>query len=101
MDIGVFKGNNKPAKYMKYKQFIERQDLTGLFNLNHEKNVKFIKEKLLRLRPREDGADIPGWVYCYYREYDKKMLAAGALSHIILYKVGRTKNHPQRRIIQQ
>ncbi len=67
MRIGVFRGIQIPPKYMKYKDFLKRKDLTELFNLNNDKMVRFIKEKLLRLKPREDGADVPGWVYCYYR----------------------------------
>jgi hypothetical protein len=97
MGLGVFK-DTKPPKYMKYKEFLNRRDLTELFNLKNQKMEKFIREKLLRLKPREDGADVPGWVYCYYRKLDKDMIAAKKLSHLILYKVGRTKNHPQRRI---
>ena len=98
LDLSVFKGIDMPKKYMKYKEFLERSELTGLFNLKNDKMVQFIKEKLLRLRPRQDGADIPGWVYCYYRKYDKDMLNEGRLSHLILYKVGRTKKNPLRRI---
>ncbi len=83
---------------MKYKDFLNRRDLTELFNLTHDKLVRFIKEKLLRLKPRQDGTDITGWVYCYYRKLDQDMIDEGRLSHLILYKVGRTKKHPSRRI---
>ena len=62
--------------------------------------MQFIKDRLLRLRPRED-ADIEGWVYVYYRQIDEKMIVAKRLSHLILYKVGRTKQHPDRRVHQQ
>ena len=85
---------------MKFKEFLARKELTELFNLNNETMKSFIKEKLLRLKPREDGADIEGWVYCYYRSIDKEMINAGRLSHLILYKVGRTKKHPSRRIYE-
>ena len=59
--------------------------------------VQYIKDRLLRLKPKEDG-DIAGWVYVYYRQRDQELLEKKRLSHIILYKVGRTKNHPEKRI---
>lgn len=69
-----------------------------MFDLNNQAQVNFIKDRLLRLKPRDDGGDVEGFVYVYYRAIDDQMVKAHKLSHIILYKVGRTKRHPARRI---
>ena len=68
LKLGIF-GEQKINKYMKYKEFLEKQELTELFNLNNEVMVQYIKDRLLRLKPKEDG-DIAGWVYVYYRQRD-------------------------------
>jgi hypothetical protein len=34
INLGIF-GDQKINKYMKYKEFLKRQDLTELFNLNN------------------------------------------------------------------
>ena len=34
VNLGIF-GDQKINKYMKYKEFLKRQDLTELFNLNN------------------------------------------------------------------
>jgi hypothetical protein len=65
LKLGIF-GDQKINKYMKYKEFLKKQELTELFNLNNEVMVQYIKDRLLRLKPKEDG-DIAGWVYVYYR----------------------------------
>ena len=62
--------------------------------------VRYIKDRLLRLKPSDEN-DIPGWVYVYYRQRDWKIHQDKLLSHLILYKVGRTKNHPDKRISDQ
>jgi hypothetical protein len=68
LQLGIL-GDQKIEKYLKYKHFIERTDLTELFNLNNEVMVQYIKDRLLRLKPHEES-DIPGWVYVYYRQTD-------------------------------
>jgi len=35
INLGIF-GDQKINKYMKYKEFLKRQDLTELFNLNNK-----------------------------------------------------------------
>ncbi len=84
---------------MKYKEFIEKQELTELFNLNNPYMITFLKDRLLRLKPQEAN-DIEGWVYCYYRKLDLDMLKNKRLSHLLLYKVGRTRKQPSRRIYE-
>lgn len=58
-------------KYMSYKDFLKQQKFTEIFNLKDERHVRFIKDVLLRLKPREVPVlDLEGWVYVYYREID-------------------------------
>ena len=59
-----------------------------------------MKDRLLRLKPNA-SKDVEGWVYVYFRALDEEMVKKGRLSHVILYKVGRTKNHPSRRVTDQ
>ena len=59
-------GGVKTKKYIKYEEFLERRDLAELFDLTNAAQIIFIKDRLLRLRPRAE-ADVDGWVYVYYR----------------------------------
>lgn len=50
---------------MTYEEFLENPKLAEIFNLNSERVVNYIKERLLLLKPREN--DVQGWVYIYCR----------------------------------
>jgi len=45
--------------------------------------------------------DCPGWIYVYYRKLEEDLVKQGKQSHILLYKVGRTKNLPHKRVQMQ
>lgn len=81
---------------MTYEEFMEKPKLTEIFNLNRQHDINFIKNKLLVFKPRP--TDFSGWIYVYYRQADELALQAKKLSHILLYKIGRTKNLPNTRV---
>jgi len=87
-----------PKKHMKYKDFLSKPKLAEIFDTSSEFNQEFLKEGLLRLKPVE-ASELPGFVYIYCRETDIKHHQDGTLSHIVLYKVGRTKFNPASRIL--
>ena len=60
------------------------------------KEINFVRTFLLKYRPRP--TDIFGYLYVYYRKIDANKIKAKKLSHLILFKVGRTKNLPSKRV---
>ncbi|CDW84297.1 UNKNOWN [Stylonychia lemnae] len=91
--------NNIKYQYkpiMSYEEFQKQQNFAEIFNLNDQKDVRFIQKWLLNYKPRWN--DLDGWIYVYYRQADEILIKQNKLSHLILFKVGRTKNLPQKRV---
>jgi hypothetical protein len=81
---------------MTYDSFVNDKSSLGIFDLTSNHDVSFIKYCLLRYKPRE--TDKPGYLYIYYRKHDLDMIKEGKLSHLILFKMGRTVNLPSKRV---
>lgn len=84
---------------MSFEEFVSRPKLAEIFNLKSQRDLDYIEKRLLIHKPREN--DKPGWLYVYYRDIDDRKLRDKKLSHIILYKVGKTINLPAKRVGMQ
>jgi len=69
-----------------YKQFLKDQKIFP------ENELDFIKNDFYKL---PWNSDEPGWVYVYFSNIDKEKREKGEK---MLFKIGRTKNPPERRI---
>lgn len=54
---------------MSYEEFLDNPKLKEIFNLNRDRDIKFIQRRLLMFKPRAN--DMPGWIYVYYRKIDE------------------------------
>lgn len=87
---------NPHRRWMSYEKFVQSESLSGIFNLNMKHERNFIKNCLLKYKPRDN--DHEGWLYVYYPKIDDDLFKQKKLSHLILFKVGRTKNTPEQRV---
>eukprot|EP00347_Sterkiella_histriomuscorum_P006846 403351210 len=89
----------RAKQYMSFEDFKSKPKLAEIFNLNSQRDIDYIEKRLLIHKPRPN--DKPGYVYVYYREIDEIKFKEGKLSHLILYKVGKTINLPSKRVGMQ
>ena len=90
---------NSVVKTYKSEPWTTLDQYPALKNVFSERDMPWVNDTLLTMKPYD--SDHIGYVYVYQRRKDIDNLAKNKITHILLHKIGLTKNSPQARVHTQ
>lgn len=93
-----FTSENDP--WMEYSEYMNDDNLKTIFDKLDKEETEYVQRVLTMYKPRYN-TDKLGWVYVFARSDDLQKLKDNKLSHVVLFKVGRTKLDPKKRVNDQ
>lgn len=94
------KFSSEQDPWMEYSEFMNDDRLKVIFDKTDQEETEFVQRVLTMYKPRYN-TDQLGWIYLFTRQDDLQKHKDGKISHVILFKIGRTKHEPKSRVKHQ